>query len=319
MNDGGYVPVSPKIEETIRVWYPKVLDLISNAAPSPRLTLARTSPWDDYAHHFTAVGSPPDPWAPWKGYNLVLQKYGEIAKSEAQRRGAVFVDFNQPLVDVLTKATESDPVEAEKIIPDGIHPGPAGHLVMAGELLRAWKVDPVVSEVVLDAQAQKVVSAVKSKVTGFTGSTWTQLDHCLPFAIPADDKTVDLVKGKYGFDTLLNRQMVRVLNLSAGTYALSIDGQVVGKYSSSDLADGINLGGMKTPMVSQARKVFELCHRRGEIQFFAWRSVDRENGTLPHAQQGVAELAKLAESLRNAARRAAAPDSHQFALMRVSR
>ena len=162
MNDGGYVAVDPKIEGTIRQWYPKVLDLLQALPGSPKLTLIRSSPWDDVAHHYASEGKAPEPWAPWKGYNNVLQSYGRIVVEQASQRSAVYVDFNQPLVDLLHEAVKSKPTEAEKIIPDGIHPGPGGHLAMAAELLKGWHVEPTVSDLVINSESRSVMNSINT-------------------------------------------------------------------------------------------------------------------------------------------------------------
>jgi phospholipase/lecithinase/hemolysin len=42
------------------------------------------------------------------------------------------------LLGLLKKAVEADKEQAQKILPDRVHPTPAGHLIMAAALLKAW-------------------------------------------------------------------------------------------------------------------------------------------------------------------------------------
>ena len=317
MNDGGYVPVDPKIEAVIHDWYPKVLDLLSPRGSSIRLTLARTSPWDDFAHHYNSVGKPPEPWAPWKGYNDVLRTYGEIAEREAKTRNGIYVDFNVPLSQVLIRAAAEDPVTAATIIPDAIHPGPAGHLVMAGELLKAWNVDPVVSELTIDALSARVVEANRTSISEFKGLAWKQMDRSLPFNMNSEDNAIHLANKISGFDEQLNRQILRVKGLDAGNYQLLIDGKAVSTFRSEVLEQGVNLATIDTPMRRQSQKVFELCHRRAEVEFFAWRSVQRENGDLPHTHDAYRSLSALCEDLRDKIKQTAQPRQHTFSLKRI--
>jgi hypothetical protein len=57
-------------------------------------------------------------------------------------------------VAVLGKALAADPAIAQKVIPDRIHPGAAGHLLMATELLKAWHAPALVYAVELDAKGK---------------------------------------------------------------------------------------------------------------------------------------------------------------------
>ena len=316
MNDGGYVPFDRKIESVIHDWYPKVLDLLTRSGPSVRLTLARTSPWDDYAHHYDSAGKPPEPWAPWMGYNQVLQTYGLIAEREAKTRNATYVDFNEPLTSVLIKAKSQDPITAQQIIPDAIHPGPAGHLVMTGELLKAWNADPTVSSVSINATSGEV-NAIRTTVTDLHGLSWTQLDESLPFALDVDDRSMQLVNHLTGFDESLNRQLLSVTGLEAGKYDVRIDGKTVAQYSSQALATGVNLAKLNTPMHQQAEQVFSLVHRRSEVDHFAWRTIQRDCGDLQHSKEAFTTLEKLVDSLRTEIQKTAQPKRHTFELKRV--
>ncbi|MEI7984231.1 MAG: SGNH/GDSL hydrolase family protein [Armatimonadota bacterium] len=317
MNDGGYVPYDSKIEEAIKEWYPKVLDALSATSPRARLTLIRTSPWDDFAHSYASVGKPPEPWAPWKGYNDSLQRYGLIAKNEAEKRGGQFVDFNQPLCDVLTKAAQKDPSSAERIIPDSIHPGPGGHLIMAGCLLDAWHANPTVSAVVINAKTQVVISSHQAKVSNLKNLSWSQIDNCLPFVADPNDPVLHLAGSVGMFDELRNREMLTIQGLEEGTYQLSIDRHVVATLSSFELAGGVNLAAFDTPIRQQAHTVLDLVRKRAEIQFTAWRTIQRESSDAKSSKAAYDTLEKLAEELHQQSRAAAIPKPRQFSLKRV--
>jgi hypothetical protein len=53
------------------------------------------------------------------------------------------------------KAKATDAEQAKKIIPDRVHPGASGHLLMAAELLKSWQAPALVSGVEIDAKAKK--------------------------------------------------------------------------------------------------------------------------------------------------------------------
>jgi len=317
MNDGGYVGVDPKIESTIRQWYPKVLDLLQALPGTPKLTLIRTSPWDDVAHHYASEGKPPEPWAPWKGYNTVLQTYGMIVEEQAKNRGAVYIDFNEPLVTLLKEAVQAKSSEAEKIIPDGIHPGPGGHLAMAAELLKGWNVEPTVSSLEIDSRTSSVVSFQRTTVKILDSLHWEQKDDSLPFIIPESDETVGLVRKLSRLNEQLNRQVLRITHLPSGRYQLTVDAHPVATFSSEALEQGVNLADYSTPMSEQSLKVFDLCYRRSEVDFFAWRTVRRANAHAQHAAEAAEGVARLAEDMRTEAQKLAQPIPHKFKLTKM--
>lgn len=313
MNDGGYFPYDAKVEAVIREWYGKTLDALTKGGWNTRLTLARTSPWDDVAHHFDSVGKPPEPWSGWKGYNDVLQKYGQVVVDEAKKRGASYVDFNQPLVNVLSLATAKDAEKAKQIIPDSIHPAAPGHLVMAAELLKAWNADPVVSKVEIDAIAGTVTALDHAKVSGWKDLSWTQLDPCLPFVLDPANGVVSMVEDLSQFHRALNQQTLRVTGLLPGRYALMIDKQKVVVLSNEEWAAGVNLALFDTPMRRQSLEVLELVRKRVETDFVAWRTVQRENMG-PKAERAYAALQELSKEQAKGIRKAAKPLPHQYQL-----
>jgi lysophospholipase L1-like esterase len=318
MNDGGYSPFDDKVMAAFHEWYGKLLTELDRLKPQPRFTLIRTSPWDDVAHDFPAYSAPPAVWHPWHGYNEVLQRYGSVPKSYAASRKATFVDFNEPLLNALRKAKQLDPTKAREIIPDAIHPGPAGHLLMAGELLKVWRVDPLVSDLEMEVKAgsPNILKSDKVKVSALSGSgdgiSWNSLESSLPFCVEPEDEHIKLALASSHFSEDLNRQVVRLIGLPNENYVLTIDGKRIGTFSSRDLAEGINLALFDTPMREQALKVLSFCQRRSDTDFFAWRSLDRADQDLKSTNAAVHAVQNMASELDEMARKASVPESHHF-------
>src|SRR5205807_2447522 len=126
------------------------------------------------------------------GYNAVLVKYGEFVRDLAKREGLTSVDLNAPVVACLEKAARENNEVAQKIITDRVHPGAAGHLVMAKVLLEAWKTPGLVSDVTLDLDGQKVVKAENAEVAGVDSLSWTQTDAALPLGVDSKDPAIAL-------------------------------------------------------------------------------------------------------------------------------
>jgi len=114
----------------------------------------------------------------------------------------------------------------------------------------------------------------------------------------------------------LNREMLKVTGLPAGPHTLSIDGEEVATFSAEQLAAGVNLAGLKTPMWAQADRLHHLTLKHNNIHFARWRSLQvpmavEELESVPAAMESLDTVE--AELIRKQ-RLAAQPQAHQFAL-----
>ncbi len=177
MNDGGYRPFDQALFDAYGQGYRRILGRLAEALPGARFTPLGPSPFDDVTSRPVFA----------EGYGAVLRRYGKLVEEVAKERGATFVDLGVPLQTGLEKVNKLSPSLARLIIPDRVHPGPAGHLVMAGALLRAWNAPPLVTLVEIDATAATahLVRAENTEVTGLLAKelTWTQTDRALPLPV----------------------------------------------------------------------------------------------------------------------------------------
>ena len=254
MNDGWYKPFDQQICDTYLTGYEKILKTVSAACPNVRYTLMVPSPCDEINH------GPKFP----EGYNSVLLRYGQALAPLAGRYGnSVVADLNTPMTAMLQKAHDTDAKLAKQIIPDQIHPSAAGHLVMAEALLKAWNAPALVSAVVIDAAAKNVVKADNTQVTRMNFRDrieWYQMDNCLPMPYSEDlfgkDALAALVVKSSDFIESLDQETLHVTGLAPGTkHELYVDAQGMGVFTSEQLAAGINLATMFTPMTWQAHQI----------------------------------------------------------------
>jgi lysophospholipase L1-like esterase len=310
MNDGSYRAFDQGIYDTYVNGYQHILQSVRAALPNLRLTLIQPSPYDD-------VTRKPG-WDP--GYNAVLVRYGDAVKEMAKKEGQTVADLNSPVVAMLVKANETDAAQAQKIIPDRVHPGPGGHLIMAEALLRAWNAPATVTAVEIDAAGKRVANATNTTVHDLTvasGLTWTQNDNALPMPIKMDDPIVALAVRSSDFVEALDQEPLKVTGLTAPKYSLKIDGQEVGAFTPDQLAAGVNLAVLPTPMAKQAAEVYGLTIAHNNIHFTRWRQVEvpLEKESLPHMRNALSGLDALESDVIAQQHAAALPKPHRYELI----
>ncbi len=211
------------------------------------------------------------------GYNSVLSRYGDFVQQLSVAKKQGLVDFNGPVVQALSKAKALDSATAEKIIPDRVHPAAAGHLIMAEALLRSWNAPACVTTVEIDSANSRVIQAVNSDVRVLTKAktlAWTQLDGALPMPLDLYDPVINLVLRSSDFTAALNQEQLIIKGLIGRHFTLSIDGQVVGNFSGEQLAGGINLSLLNTPMTKQAWEVYELVKKHTDLHELRWHTIE---------------------------------------------
>ena len=266
MNDGSYQAFNQGIFNTYSQGYTSIVTTLLATIPDVRLTLIQPSPFDDVTREPKFPG----------GYNTVLVGYGDFVKKLAEQKHQQSADFNTAVVSMLTRAKATDAELSTKIIPDRVHPGPAGHLIMAGALLQAWNAPSLVTEVEIDATGKRVTRATSTKISSLkieTAISWTQLDEALPMPVNLGEPATALAIKSSDFVETLDQQPLRVTGLTAPAYTLKIDDQLVGTWSKEDLSKGINLATQHTPMTDQAAAVHALTLQHTGLHQTRWRTI----------------------------------------------
>ena len=213
MNDASYQPFKQTIFDVYAKGYEHLVDSLKSHLPDVRITLIQPSPFDDVTRKPNFEG----------GYNQVLIRYGEFVKSLAEKEGATVADLNTPVVAALKKAMEID-ADARSRTHQRPRPSrPAGQLLMAEALLKAWNAPAVVScgrarrrrRVGLAKQENTKVDDLKVNGT----ISWTQLDSALPMPIDLKNPIIALAVKASDVEQALNQQMLKVSGLDAPKYA----------------------------------------------------------------------------------------------------
>lgn len=283
MNDGRYRDFDDEIFRVFTEGYEHIVKSMRDAIPGLRITVIDPSPYDDVTRAPLFEG----------GYNAVLLKYGEYLRTLAQRNNLDFADLNTRLANALGRANATDPPNAQRIVPDRIHPHRSGHLLMAASLLEAWSATPIVTRVGINAGSAHVtedsVNTTVSDLEFKDSIRWTQKDEALPMPVPMNDPLMTLAVKSSDFVEKFNRETLRVTGLNALTYQLKINGRLIGAFTRENLAAGINLAEFDTPMMQQAAQVHDLTLKRAEIHNIRWRQVQLPLQTMLPARAAAVE------------------------------
>lgn len=319
MNDGSYRPFDQGIFDTYANGYQHIVQSVKETLPGIRMTLIQPSPYDDVTR---APGFA-------DGYNAVLVRYGQYLKELAQREKLDVADLNTSVVAALVKAKELDTTPpppnqmplSQRLVPDRVHPSASGHLLMAEALLKAWNAPSVVSAVEIDAGSKKITRTENTRLTDLTGTDslmWTQHDNALPLPFDMNDAPTMLAVAASDVVQALDQQPLKVTGLSGDRYTLKIDGVDVGTFTSLELASGINLAVLPTPMRKQAMDVFALTVKHNNLHFMRWRNlqVPMQNDNLPSMQKALDGLDAVENDIVKQQRAAALPKPHRFELVK---
>jgi lysophospholipase L1-like esterase len=309
MNDGSYHPFDETIFNTFRTGYEHIIDSVKQNDPECRITLIQPSPYDDVTRPPTFPG----------GYNAVLMRYSDYLKRLAGERHLGLADLNTPVVEMLRRADAADKDQASKILPDRVHPAPAGHLIMAEALLKSWNAPALVSDVSIDGQTgvAQAHNAHVDNVKAGAQMTWTETDSALPMPLNPRDKLLALAVQSSDFVDALDREMLHVTGLNGTSYNLKIDGESAGTFSGSDLAKGVNLATLDTPMLKQALEVHALTLKHNNVHFARWRTIQTglANDAAPATKfEAESALDQLDNELVAEQRAAAQPRQHHYEL-----
>ncbi|HVT12228.1 MAG TPA: SGNH/GDSL hydrolase family protein [Fimbriimonadaceae bacterium] len=303
MNDGGYRAWDDNLATTYETGYQHILDALK-AHGRPRITLIKPSPYDDIT-------------APSTGYNQVLIRYGDWLGGLAPKVGASVTDFNAPMDDMLTKAKEIDPEAARKLIPDRIHPSAPAHVVMADALLKTWNAPSMVSATQIDASGAVSTTdnaTVRDLKTKGGVLSWRELEGALPVYLDKSSPMLALVLRCSTVFEDLDQEPLKVTNLAAGTYKLSIDDEEMGRFTAEQLSAGVNLADLNTPMMKQAAAVGVWTARRQYLRQTMWRAivVPTDGWGLSQRDQAVRSLERLESDVVDHQHQAAKPVWHTF-------
>lgn len=259
MNDAGYGVFNPAANAN----YVKQTEAMLQAAKKAGVRVALVSP--------NAVDRRVQPR--FKQYLETQKEFYAPLKDLAAKHEFPFADQYAVTRAALEKM-ETD--GAAKVIPfgDGFHTASPGGLFMAHAILTGLQAPALVSDVAIDiaaGEAKTKACAVEKLKTGSSEVSFDRADEALPLPIQPD--WVSLLPYVNQLKDL-NWYGLKVTGLAAGKYELQIDGKASGSFTSTELAEGVNLGNLTTgPIHEHGQKVFAAINAKNALVHQRFRGV----------------------------------------------
>lgn len=207
--------------------------------------------------------------------NKALRQFAGGLKEVASKEGATFVNQFDPYMAVMRRAHALD---SGACIGGGdeIHPGPAGHTLMAAIILKKLNAPALVSTAELavsGAQNAGLANASGCVVSNIlyaqSGLSFDRVDDCLP--MPVDVRAAEALKLMPVLDEL-NRYELKVTGLAEARYDILIDGEFATTATREELAGGWNLAVTAGPVSRQAQEVLTLIIKKNQAVQALWEA-----------------------------------------------
>lgn len=249
MNDGQYKPLNDERSKAFRDGTVNSIEAVKKIGVRAVLV---SSP--------TCVNGPKDHPAKTTMYNQTLGAFGDMAREIAKNENVAFTDTHNIMLDVITKGEAVTPDYS--LGGDGVHQGPAGHLVMAYSMLKGLGCDGAIGSITVDLSKNTAEGSPGQKIISVKDGTVQIESTRYPFCFNGDptkpDTTTNLDVLKYlPFNDDLNRYMLVVRGLTTAKAKVTW-GATSQEFSAADLAKGINLAAAfapATPFSDQFAKV----------------------------------------------------------------
>lgn len=261
MNDGQYRAPDKGVQRTYR----RDMDaLVRRLREGTRTTVVVLSP--------PPIDPDAAPGLGLVGYDQTLERLTAIAAEVAHAHGCHFVDLFHPVQDVqrLAKSIRPD----FSFIPDGVHPDPVGHLVMAYHVLAGLGLVVPVASATLDAAAGQILAAESCTVADVSSDRsslrCTLLAEAPPYPLPPEAAGAE---GLVPWTEHLGYNVVSVVGLARGRYGVYSGADPLGNFSAEDLRKGVPVQ-VRPTVRTRWDAALHLARERFADHLLAWRRLD---------------------------------------------
>ncbi len=132
--------------------------------------------------------------------------------------------------------------------------------------------------------------------------------------LDARDAALMLAVRSSDFVETLDAQPLKITGLTAARYKLSIDEEAVGVFTREQLAEGVNLAVLPTPLARQAAEVHALTLKHNNVHFARWRQVQTplEKDAPPRLRAAMEAMDALEADVVAQQRAAAQPQARRY-------
>jgi len=288
MNDFRYVPFEAAIGEDYRKNQTKVVQAFKAAGVRVVLgssgTIHSVPPWVKSAR------------GTWETLNLALLQFRNIDIEVAESEQVTFADVYWPMLakGFETRAKYGDSFKLEG--GDGVHPGWAGHVMMAAAYLKALGLDGDLGTVEVDLAARTAQGSAGQRVVPGQGGALTLLSDRLPCVFEAGevakDGTIAAGLALTDFHQRFNRLTLKVKGAQAAQVKVTWGGQSK-VFERSVLEAGVNLAAEfpQGPLKPAFDKIWKAV---GEKQAFETRQI-KSLFRSPEAKKDMEAVVKSSE------------------------
>jgi GDSL-like Lipase/Acylhydrolase family len=273
------------------------------------------------------LGSPGcvGPKVPWskagsEEMNLNLCEFRNLDLALAQQEQVVFADVFWPMLTLGWKATNQFGVNYAIAGKDAVHPGWAGHVVMATAYLKALGVSGDLGTFTVDLGAGQATVSRGHEVVSFDNGELTAKSTRYPFCAPAgelgDDNTIRSGMALVDFQERFNRLRLVAKNATAKGYTITWGGETK-TFTGDQLAAGINLPAefAKTPFDDAFKRVDEAVSRKQNYETKQIKSLFHGEEGKVDMEATVALTEKARAPLAEAVRTAVVPVTHTLKIV----
>ncbi len=252
MNDFRYIPFDENVAAGYRSDQTEIAEKFK--AAGTRLVIGSPGIIDSVPHWVkNATGTKKD-------LNLALSKFRNVALEVAEEQKTGFADVFTPMLIADLRAKQAFGEDFQVTGKDGVHPGWAGHAIMAYAFLKGLGVDGDLGTITWDQATGTATARGGHEVLSATDGTLNIKSTRLAFAPGPGplDKDGSLRAGMVlvPFDATLNRFILKIANHSSKTYDVTWGGETK-TYTAEQLHNGINLATefISNPMVAPFQEI----------------------------------------------------------------
>ena len=228
-----------------------------------------------------------------------LKRFAEFQKTECAKRGIPYVPINELTTSLDNEIRTAHP--EQKLVftsADRIHPSSYGADFVGYLVAEETVGNSLVAKVTINGTSVITENAVVSDVTNNgTTITYDYTPKSIPLAATTDYNTVVDVLG-YDLTSKLNNEIICVKGLAAGQYEIKNGDDIIGTYSATELASGVNIAvAEKNPNQINAQGAWALLEQkdaRSNEERYYYRSNKAFNETMISAVKEFRQQAKEA-------------------------